>query len=84
MVKGAKEVILFDPRNNHQLYETFLQQARFEVIKNHDSYELVRKGLLERKCLNSDKMNREYSNETTTGEKRDEIIFTAVLGKFTE
>ena len=67
MVKGAKEVILFDPRNNHQLYETFLQQARFEVIKNHDSYELVRKGLLERKCLNSDKISRVGNTGGDTG-----------------
>ena len=51
MVKGAKEVILFDPRNNHQLYETNLQRAQFEVTKNHDSYELVRRGLLERNCF---------------------------------
>ena len=50
MVKGAKEIILFDPRNNHQLYETNLQRAQFEVTKNHDSYELVRRGLLERNC----------------------------------
>ena len=51
MVKGAKDVILFDPRNNHQLYETNLQRAQFEVTKNHDSYELVRRGLLERNCF---------------------------------
>jgi len=47
MVKGAKEVILFDPRNNHQLYETYIQEATFQVTKNHDSYQLVRRGLQE-------------------------------------
>ena len=51
VVKGAKEVILFYPRNNQQLYETFIQQARFEVNKNNGSYELVRRGLQERNCF---------------------------------
>ena len=51
MVKGAKEVILFDPRNNHQLYATQLQQAQFEVTKNNGSYELVPRGLQERNCI---------------------------------
>ena len=51
VVKGAKEVILFDPRNNKQLYETFIQQARFEVNKNNGSYKLVRRGLQERNCF---------------------------------
>ena len=51
MVKGAKEVILFDPRNNHQLYETYIQEATFQVTKNHDSFELVRRGLQERNCF---------------------------------
>ena len=51
MVKGAKEVILFDPRNNHQLYETYIQQAQFAVTKSNGSYELVREGLQERNCF---------------------------------
>ena len=53
MVKGAKEVILFDPRNNHQLYATQLQQAKFEVTKNNGLYELVPRGLQERNCYHS-------------------------------
>ena len=51
VVKGAKEIILFDPRNNHQLYETYIQEATFQVTKNHDSFELVRRGLQERNCF---------------------------------
>ena len=51
MVKGAKEVILFDPRYNHQLYETYIQQAQFAVTKINGSYELVREGLQERNCF---------------------------------
>ena len=57
MVKGAKEVILFDPRNNHQLYETYIQEATFKVTKNHESYDLVRTGLQERKCFNGTILN---------------------------
>jgi len=47
MVKGAKELILFDPRNNHQLYEGHIPEAKFKVTKKDQTYELVRNGLLD-------------------------------------
>ena len=47
VVKGVKEVILFDPRNNENLYEGHLPEARFKATKSGDTFKLERTGLLE-------------------------------------
>ena len=45
VIKGVKEVILFDPRNNQNLYEGHIPEARFKVTKKGQTFELERNGL---------------------------------------
>lgn len=48
VVKGVKEVILFDPRQNQNLYEGHLPEARFTVERTaNNGFTLNRSGLLE-------------------------------------
>lgn len=49
VVKGVKEVIMFDPRQNANLYEGHLPEARFTVehLADKNSFNLIRSGLLE-------------------------------------
>ena len=53
MVKGSKQFIVYDPRNNYQLYEGHIPEARFSVTKSDTNlpYTLKRSGLQESTSL---------------------------------
>ena len=48
MIKGSKQFLIYDPRDNKNLYEGHIPEARFEINETEQRFfKLVRKGLQE-------------------------------------
>merc|ERR1712037_837219 len=47
MIKGSKQFLVYDPRDNRNLYEGHIPEARFEIEETPEGYKLIRNGLQE-------------------------------------